>query len=69
MIKTDVEALKDILTEEEAELLSCSLWHQCYEGRDVASVHFTHKQWEVQMGKKVSLVKSAKKLLKAAKQG
>lgn len=44
MVTTDMEALEDILTEDEAELLSCSLRHQRYDGRDVASVYFTHEQ-------------------------
>lgn len=69
MVTTNMEALEDIVTEDKAELLSCSLQHQCYDGRDVASVYFTHEQWEAQIGKKVSLVKGAKRLLKAAKQG
>ena len=68
MVTTAVEPLEDILTDDEAELLSCSLKHQRYDDSE-ASVYFTPEQRERQIEKKVSLVKGAKRLLKTAKQG
>ena len=69
MVTTAVEPREVILTDDEAELLSCSLRHQCYVSvHRVGSVYFTPEQWERQTTKNASLVKGAKRLLKTARQ-
>ena len=66
IVTTDVDPLEDILTGDDAELLSCALSHQCVEGTSVylSDPHFTKDQWQLVLNSREALIDAGEQLVK-----